>query len=311
MKPEQDAYDSPWKDIIETYFQEFMAFFFPDAAKDIDWDRKFEFLDKELSQVVRDATLGKRLADKLARVWRMDGEESWVLVHVELQGQYDAALSKRVFTYNYRIFDHHNRPVASLVVLADERPGWRPDGFGYELWGCKVGITYPIVKLTDYEDRWHELEGSGNPFAVAVMAHIKTRATRGDPEDRRKWKTYLTKRLYRLGYDKQDVINLFHFIDWMMRLPEEADHAFWAEIQAFEEEEKMKYVSSVEKIGRKQGRIEGKWETIELGLLLKFGDKGMHLMPKIREIKDVNRLNMIKDIVAASNSLDDVQKILN
>jgi cytochrome c556 len=125
------------------------------------------------------------------------------------------------------------------------------------------------------------------------------------------WKIHLTKRLYRLGYGKQDVINLFHFIDWMMRLPEEADHAFWEDIQAFEEEKKMKYVSSVEKIGKKQGRIEGKWEAIELGLFLKFGDRGTHLMPIIREITDVNRLNMIKEIVKTSNALDDIQTLLD
>jgi hypothetical protein len=45
------------------------------------------------------------------------------------------------------------------------------------------------IKLTDYEERWDELEQSDNPFAVAVMAHLMTRTTRGDPEDRRKWKT--------------------------------------------------------------------------------------------------------------------------
>ena len=26
-----DAYDSPWKDVLERYFAEFMAFFFPAA----------------------------------------------------------------------------------------------------------------------------------------------------------------------------------------------------------------------------------------------------------------------------------------
>ncbi len=30
-------YDSPWKDILERYFEDFMAFFFPEAHKNIDW----------------------------------------------------------------------------------------------------------------------------------------------------------------------------------------------------------------------------------------------------------------------------------
>ncbi len=61
-------YDSPWKDLLNDYFQDFMAFFFPETHADIDWSRGYESLDKELSQIVRDAELGKRLADKVVKV---------------------------------------------------------------------------------------------------------------------------------------------------------------------------------------------------------------------------------------------------
>jgi hypothetical protein len=43
-----------------------------------------------------------------------------------------------------------------------------------------------VAKLTDYQSNWAELERSRNPFAIAVMAHLKTRETRGEPENRRK-----------------------------------------------------------------------------------------------------------------------------
>ncbi len=82
------------------YFQEFMVFFFPRAAEEIDWSRGYTFLDKELQQVTRDAELGKRLADKLVQVWRKDGEDAWVLVHIEVQGQERPNFAKRMFVYN-------------------------------------------------------------------------------------------------------------------------------------------------------------------------------------------------------------------
>ncbi|WP_375499499.1 hypothetical protein [uncultured Nostoc sp.] len=47
-----DEYDSPWKEAIETYFQECIEFFFPVAAEGIDWKRGYTFLDKELQQVI-------------------------------------------------------------------------------------------------------------------------------------------------------------------------------------------------------------------------------------------------------------------
>ena len=61
-------YDSPWKEMLEGYFPAFMAFFFPAAHADIDWALGYESLDTELAQIVRDAALGRRLADKLVKV---------------------------------------------------------------------------------------------------------------------------------------------------------------------------------------------------------------------------------------------------
>ncbi len=88
-----DDYDSPWKDILERYFAQFMAFFFPEAYADIDWSKGYESLDTELQQIVRDAESGKRLADKLIKVHRRDGVEQIVLIHIEIQGEADAVAS--------------------------------------------------------------------------------------------------------------------------------------------------------------------------------------------------------------------------
>ena len=93
-------YDSPWKEMLDRYFPAFMAFFFPAAAAEIDWSRGYESLDTELQQIVRDAALGTRLADKLMRVWRRDGVEQVVLIHVEVQGQRDPDFPKRMYVYN-------------------------------------------------------------------------------------------------------------------------------------------------------------------------------------------------------------------
>jgi hypothetical protein len=53
-----------------------MAFFFPDIDAQIDWQRGWEFLDKELQQIVRDAEVGRRFVDKLVKVWRRKGGET-------------------------------------------------------------------------------------------------------------------------------------------------------------------------------------------------------------------------------------------
>ncbi len=78
-----------------------------------------------------------------------------------------------------------------------------------------------------------------------------------------KWK--LVQLLYQRGWGKQQVIDLFSVMDWMMRLPEHLKRSLWHNIEVLEEQEKMRYVTSVEQLysekwmlqGLIQGRLEG------------------------------------------------------
>lgn len=63
----------------------------------------YEFMDQEFQQIVRDAELGKRLADKLVKIWRKNGQLTLVLAHIEVQSQYESGFAQRMFVYNYRI----------------------------------------------------------------------------------------------------------------------------------------------------------------------------------------------------------------
>ncbi len=224
-------YDSPWKEAIENYFQECLEFFFPLAANNIDWQRGYIFLDKELQRIVRDAELGSRYVDKL----------------LELQ------------------------------------------------------------------PRWAELEASNNPFATVAMAHLKAKATSQNAQERQRWKLYLTKRLYERGYEREQIINLFRFIDWIMDLPPELEEGFREEIEAYEEEKRMRYVTSIERIGIEKGKQEGLREgligAIELGLELKFGSAGLQLLPEISQIQDMKILETIKARIKTASSLTELQQV--
>ncbi len=305
MSQPQTEFDSPWKDVIERYFSDFIQFFLPQAHGEIDWTRDYEFLDKELQQVVRDAELGRRLADKLVKVWLTGGEEAWVLIHLEIQSQEETNFAERMFVYHYRIYDRYKRRVASIAILGDERSGWRPTQFESELWGCEVFFRFPVVKLIDYQQQWSALEASSNPFATVVMAHLKAQATRQDRQERFEWKLAITRRLYEKGYGREDVLNLFGFIDWVMSLPASLEQEFRQEIQQLEAERRMPYITSVERSGIRQGLLEG----IELGLELKFGSEGLATLPEISGIADVEQLRAILAGLKTVNTLSELRQI--
>jgi hypothetical protein len=260
-----DDYDTPWKEVVTRYFPEFMAFYFPDAHALIDWSRPYAFLDQELAALSRDAAVGKRILDKLVRVHLREGDEQWVLVHLEVQGWRDGAFAERVFTYHYRVYDRYRRPVASLAVLADSGKDWRPASFSYRLLGCEMRLVFPIVKLQDYADRLPELLAHQNPFALVTAAHLLTQQTKRHAGHRRVAKWCLTKLLYARRWDKQRIIDFYHAIDWMMRLPENLDLQFRDDVLELERRVSMPYINNFERAGRKIGRQEGLQEGRQEG----------------------------------------------
>ncbi len=271
-----DQFDSPWKEAIERHFADFLQFFFPVAHAQVDWSQPVLFLDKELQALMRDADLGTRYVDKLVQLTRLDGQSERVYVHVEVQGSEQAEFAERMFVYHYRLYDRYRLPIASLAVLADERPNWRPGKFGYEVFGCRLGLHYPVAKLLDWSGSEARLEDSDNPFAMVTLAHLATRATRTDMQSRYETKKLLVRRLYRSGRKRQQVIDLVWILDWMMRLPKELEGQWRHDVQILEEEISMPYISSFERAGMErgleQGRVAGKAQLLKRQLLRRFGD---------------------------------------
>ncbi|NJL58704.1 MAG: cytosolic protein [Desulfobacteraceae bacterium] len=190
----------------------------------------------------------------------------WALIHADVQSQREESFPERMYIYNYRLFDRYRRHAASFAVLGDTGKKWRPDNFEKELWGCRIRFEFPAVKLSDYGKDREALKADKNPFAIVVMAHLLTQKTAKDYDRRKKEKLTLIRQLYHKGFSKQDIINLFRFIDWIMDLPEIQEKLFWQEFTDTEEEKTMRYMTTGERIGYKRGIEEGIQQGMQQGV---------------------------------------------
>jgi len=166
-----------------------------------------------------------------------------------------------------------------------------------------VSFEYPTVKLLDYNDRWDELEASAllNAFAVVVMAHLKARATRKDKSSRLAWKKELVGGLYERGYEEGQIRELFRFIDWVMALPKALERDFREEVQKIEEDRRMRYVTSIERLAKEEGMAQ----ILKRQLKRRFGDlpgRSLALLDKA----DPEDLERWSDRILDAKSLDEV-----
>ncbi len=243
-----------------------MQFFYRDICDAIDWSRGFEFLDQELQKIAVKGKLGKRLADKLVKIWLLDGQEIWVLIHVEIQGRRERGFARQMFVYHYRIFDSYSQRVISLAVLTDDDTRWRPHQFRYELFGTSIELNFRAVKLLDYATDWKALEDDPNPFAIVVMAHLKSLQTRRDILQRFNWKWSIAKQLLQRGYDQETVRQLFRFIDWVLTLPEELEQKLDHKLEHFRKERKMEYISGFERRAVAKAEAKAEQKGLQKGL---------------------------------------------
>ena len=213
-----------------------------------------QLLSKEFQKIVRRSELGRRNVDVLVQVWSRQGREQWVLLHVEVQAQRDPEFPRRMFDYYSRICQRYNRPVASLAILADEHPTWKPDRFQQSLWGCEGQLRFPVCKLLDLARNETRLLENPNPFAIVVLAQIKALQTAGALRQRRVWKATLAKLGHERGYSRRLILDLYIFVDWVMVLTPKLEREVEQEIEAFEKAKRMKYITNMERRGLERGR---------------------------------------------------------
>ncbi len=298
-------FDSPWKLVLEKFFYHFIDFFLPALVHDIDWKRQYQFLDKELLAIQKNTVVRNRIADKLIKVFRINGEEAWVIVHIEIQGEREKNFEVRMFQYYYRIFDRYKKPLMSLAILTDTNKHWRPSEYHQRLWGCHLSLIFPMVKLIDIIPRINELSNIANPISKVIEAHLAALKSKKDPTLKLSNKINLVKKLYVLGYTKEDVTTLYTFIDYVLDLPPMLERTFIKTIKDYEDENNMHYITSAERLGKedgiKQGLQQGKKQIIQFLLEEKFGNLHSEYVAQIEMATSKQIEQMCRVALKASN----------
>jgi len=264
-----NRYDSAWKTVIKTWFSDFLAFFFPDIHRAIDFSKKPVFLDKEMQEIDPDSTMGDREADILVKVHLKDGTTQYIgiLIHVEVQAQPVPGFMERMFVYFYRAFDQNKIeriPVISIALLTDDNPVYRPHEYAFDLFGFQLRMRIPMVKIIDFRPGGplrEKLETSKSHMTMIVNAQLKSLEVK-KKGNRRKFEAAkeMIRQCYSRGYDKDGVRQIMKFIAWVIRLPESYKKEIKKFIKITEEEYKMEFVPLWEIDSREEGRMEGRME---------------------------------------------------
>ena len=211
--------DPLWKSIIEETSVHFLAYFYPDAMKLIDFDREIIYLDKEFSQLFpsEEGKQATRYVDKLLKVFLRNGSEQYFLIHIEIQSNKGKGdLAKRMFQYFYRILDKYDVPITALAILADPQAAYRPTVYVHEFLGTRLSYRFNHYKILDQQE--NSLRADPNPFAVViltVLSAIKHRHV--DDEELKSIKLDLYEEMMQRKMDRNCRRGIYDFLTHYVR----------------------------------------------------------------------------------------------
>ncbi len=301
---QDSAQDSAWKDLLDHHFEDFLRYFFPAVAAEIDWTRAPVFLDKELVKLSPRNATGARFADKLAQVWLRNGAPLQILLHSEVQGRARTAFNRRMYVYNYRITDRYEMEVVSLGLVTGSAARTHLGRYETARWGCRLIFEFPVVNLAAWRGREAELGASAEPFALVVLAQLKAVAARRMVDRQYAAKQFLLELLLQKGYYLEYSQSLLRFIDWLYQLPPELERRLDDEIEAKKGVKTMPYITHWERRGMQRGEEMGERKLLLRQLVSKFGPLSPALQAQIEALPSPKLGQLAEALLAFTKPAD-------
>jgi len=231
-------HDRLFKELISTFFVEFLDLFFPQVVREIDRN-DIQFLPQE---VFNDVTTGeKKEVDLLAQV-KYRQQDTYFLIHIENQSYSQSEFTKRMFKYFSRLYEKYDLPIYPVVIFSFDEPK--------RLESTNHCVTFADLNVLDFNFKaiqlnqlsWRDYLSQKKPVAAALMAKMNIA-----PEERPQVKAECLRLLITLQLDPAKMQLISGFVDVYLNLNAQENQVFKAtadRIGLSQEEKYMEIVTS-------------------------------------------------------------------
>ena len=297
-------HDQLFKELLTTFFVEFLELFFPSVLEYLDTD-SIQFVDKEL---FTDLVGGEKKILDIVALAKFQEQDYSFLVHVENQASNAPEFNRRMFRYFCSLFLKYDRPIYPIVVFSYDSPK-RLDRSNFVIDfpdGQVLNFDYKIVQLNRLD--WRDFLRRKNPIAAALMAKMKI-----DKCDRPQVKAQCLRLLVTLKLDPAKMQLISGFVDSYLNLDSTEEQIFQNQLSTMElqeQEQIMEITTSWEQKGIVKGRLDEKL-SIALRLLnRKLGNLPDAITLQVTSLES-SQLDILTEDLLDFQTLEDLQTWLN
>jgi hypothetical protein len=252
-------HDQLFKQLLETFFADFIELFAPALSEYLDLSKLF-FLPQ---QYFTDIINGDRKAiDILAQIpIKPDkittGQSHFnILLHVENQASSEANFTRRMFFYFAELHRDYHVPIYPIAVFSFDEPQ-RAEANQYSISLPELNVlTFNFQSIQLNRLNWRDFLAHQNPVAAALMSKMKI-----SEQDRPRVKVECLRLLASLRLDPARNFLISGFVDTYLRLNQVEEQVFQAEVARIEtvteQEQVMQLTTSWMERGIEQGIEQG------------------------------------------------------
>jgi len=295
MIKNQVDHDRLFKELLETFFAEFMKLFFPEASRAIDFSH-IKFMQQE---IFTDVTAGERHEVDIIVETRLKEEPGLIMVHVEPQAYVQKDFNQRMFVYFSRLYEKYRRKIVPIAVFSYDQSRDEPDSFELGFPFLTV-LSFNFYKLELRKLHWREYIYSDNPVAAALLSKMGFK-----PEEKVRVKLEFMRMLTRMKLDPARMELLGGFFETYLKLTRTEEEQLYRELDRIDSKE----ADAIMQITKK-GRTEGQAQLVLRQLKKLFGEVPADVEEKIKAMR-AERIEQLGEALLDVKTIEELKPLLH
>lgn len=278
-KPTQYTHhDQLFKELIHTFFNEFLAAFFPDVHSYID----FSSIHPLSEEVFTDLLEGENRRADIVIETKIKGTETLLIIHVEPQSYGQPNFYERMYHYFSLLYNKYRKSILPIAIFSYDENRMEQDQFTIEFPFFHV-LTFNFLTLTLRKLDWRTYIKSDNPAAAALLSKMGY-----NEEEKVQVKKEFLRMMVRLKLNPAKARLINGFFEKYLILNKSEEEKLMKEIHQLDNaDEILKLPNSWEERGIAKGKEEVAVEMLKAGSSIAFIAKVTHLdKEEIQNLKD-------------------------
>ncbi|GAA4068504.1 hypothetical protein [Amphibacillus indicireducens] len=237
-------HDQLYKELIDTFFEEFLEVFFPDIHNNLN----FQQIRPLSEEVFTSMTDGEARRLDIVIEAKLKETDVVVIVHVEPQSYKQTNFNERMYHYFSMLHNKYRKPIIPIAVLSYD-DDWEENQYTLAFPFFHV-ITFNYLTLHLRKKNWRDYIGSDNPVAAALLSEMGY-----TKKERVQVKKEFLRMIIRMNLNPAKQRLIYGFFESYLKLTEVEEEQLMREIDKLPEANKIFEIPiSYEEKGKEIGK---------------------------------------------------------